>query len=549
MTEIETMVMIDEPVCQQSGEEQEVGSISSGPQPKSPAVEVIQAEPETPAEAVNASIQEQEQFSVENALNASSSSDFMIGVPYGDQQDHSTSPPVKEGRTPQTTEDQYDEIVIEEEDEETEYIDEILLDDDYLGDDPEEPAEEEFTEVTMESLGGDGGVITTANGGVSAAGGEDDVGDEEYVEVDASEQPLDSGSLHALVNVSIVVPAFGSADQKERLNGSSNSIGGKAPSPSTSPKQGKKASVAKRHVPVLKSAAQKQAELVAAEKEAEEERARALREQLLAKQRDLEVLAEEEARLRQEEEKASTRLSAEREEKRKEKERRASQIAAAEIAKQIANEQEEEKKQKRQEEEDRRKAEEEKHRLAAAAKAAAMKEAAECARKEAEAEAQRRALFEQKRLEAEARRLEAEMEAARKAAEAAKQKEEEEKKRLQAKINERRAAAKERLARASRAVENKSDDALPSMFAASKKMAESSKATVSKPVAILTDSITTFYSVEQLRAQSVPGLDYKNREIYLSDDDFAKLFECTKAEFAEYPAWKRTNLKRKLKLF
>lgn len=57
------------------------------------------------------------------------------------------------------------------------------------------------------------------------------------------------------------------------------------------------------------------------------------------------------------------------------------------------------------------------------------------------------------------------------------------------------------------------------------------------------------YTVIQLQKQLVPGLDYKNREKYLSLSDFQAIFGCNKDEFASWPKWKQTNLKRKAKLF
>jgi hypothetical protein len=63
------------------------------------------------------------------------------------------------------------------------------------------------------------------------------------------------------------------------------------------------------------------------------------------------------------------------------------------------------------------------------------------------------------------------------------------------------------------------------------------------------DEPTEYYTVEQLRKQSIPGLDYKNREKYLSPEDFQAVLGVTKAEFETFPKWKQTNLKRKNKLF
>jgi len=136
------------------------------------------------------------------------------------------------------------------------------------------------------------------------------------------------------------------------------------------------------------------------------------------------------------------------------------------------------------------------------------------------------------------------MEEARKAAEVAKQKEEGEKKRIQEQIKARRAAAKERLAKASTATQANTE-ALPSMFAACAKK----PASTGGAAAVDYEDVKTFYSVSELQAQSVPGLDYKNREKYLSDEDFQSVFSCGKAEFAGLPKWKQTKMKRTAKLF
>lgn len=41
----------------------------------------------------------------------------------------------------------------------------------------------------------------------------------------------------------------------------------------------------------------------------------------------------------------------------------------------------------------------------------------------------------------------------------------------------------------------------------------------------------------------------KSKEDYLEDDEFEKVFEMTKNEFAELKAWKQTELKKKKGLF
>ena len=58
-----------------------------------------------------------------------------------------------------------------------------------------------------------------------------------------------------------------------------------------------------------------------------------------------------------------------------------------------------------------------------------------------------------------------------------------------------------------------------------------------------------FYGVEELKSMSVPGLDYANKEKYLTDKDFQGVFGMSKEEFAGIPKWKRVNLKKQVGLF
>jgi hypothetical protein len=58
------------------------------------------------------------------------------------------------------------------------------------------------------------------------------------------------------------------------------------------------------------------------------------------------------------------------------------------------------------------------------------------------------------------------------------------------------------------------------------------------------------YSLEQLKAATLPeGIDATRKEQYLSDADFQKLFEMTKAEFNALPKWKGNGLKKKVGLY
>jgi len=58
-----------------------------------------------------------------------------------------------------------------------------------------------------------------------------------------------------------------------------------------------------------------------------------------------------------------------------------------------------------------------------------------------------------------------------------------------------------------------------------------------------------YYSITQLRERSVEGLDYDNREQYLTPQDFKDLFGCTKEEYDEMPKWKQQKAKRLAELF
>ncbi|PKU77192.1 Villin-2 [Dendrobium catenatum] len=60
------------------------------------------------------------------------------------------------------------------------------------------------------------------------------------------------------------------------------------------------------------------------------------------------------------------------------------------------------------------------------------------------------------------------------------------------------------------------------------------------------------YSYERLKAKSrkpVTGIDYKQREAYLSDEEFQTVFGMTKQAFYQQPKWKQDMQKRKFDLF
>jgi transcription elongation factor Elf1 len=427
--------------------------------------------------------------------------------------------PSEKDDSPDVEEDEesYEEIVVDDDDEFIEYIDEIL--EDGYGDDDAD--EEVFTEVTYDSQ---------------------DLKDQNYL-------------------------AFG--------HSSRTSLEG-------------------RPIPKIKSATQKALEGEAARKKAEAEEAQRSVEFRIARRNSFtlkdaaymeQLRKEEEEHMRQEQEREQQRIL---------EQERLSRIQAEEAARRIAQESEEELRKRLQLEEARRKAAEaEAHRLAAEA-ATREKEAKENARREAE-EAERREREAKKRaMEDEVRLLEAKLAEAKIAAEEAKKREKEEKKRLQAKIDARRKEKK--MQRLSMTMASSDDMSSPSHVAkgtidtssplktiyspvrASAKPAVSAAAppplvamsspvrttpppppplpvSAQPPLALpavdfpIEDADGVYYTVEELRKQTVPGLDYKNREIYLHPSEYPKLFGMSKTEFDTQPKWKKTQLKRKQKLF
>lgn len=474
----------------------------------------------------------------------------------------------KDPLPPTTNEEfeEFEEIIVEEEDEE--YIEEIIeyaeydIDDNSQGEEQGETnysieqqqvefqQEEDFTEVTVES-DDDNYIATVTSIARPATVPSGQVGQGPIMRDgsdrlnstirSAQNNDLKDGSIHS--NTSYISSQSGTK-------------------PSTG---GRKCSI--------KTAAQKQAEIDAARKLKEAQETREIRELILEKQRELEDLREMQRKERAEEEAELARIRAEREALRIEKEKLEAEIAAAENKRRIGLRREDSRK-RMEVEESQRRLEEDGRRKAAAIKAAAAKEAAERASRDAEEFARREEELERQKLQEEVQRLEAEMEQARREAEIAKQKEEEEKKRLQAKIKAKRQAAKERLAQAQSAVQN-NEDQVPSMFEHAVRNSPSPrvqpKAGVklkpapapnldtleastapSAPIAKLrrvADEPSTFYSVDQLRTKSVAGLDYKNREKYISPEDFEGLFQMSREEFSDLPQWKKTQLKRKQGLF
>jgi len=62
---------------------------------------------------------------------------------------------------------------------------------------------------------------------------------------------------------------------------------------------------------------------------------------------------------------------------------------------------------------------------------------------------------------------------------------------------------------------------------------------------------TAFYTYDALKdGKSVPaGVDPENRELYLADDVFLKMFKMDKATFSKLPGWKKKRLRQKVGLF
>lgn len=61
--------------------------------------------------------------------------------------------------------------------------------------------------------------------------------------------------------------------------------------------------------------------------------------------------------------------------------------------------------------------------------------------------------------------------------------------------------------------------------------------------------VDNYYSLAQLQAKSVDGIDGANREKYLSPKDFEAHFKMTKEEFYKLPRWKQSEAKKALILF
>lgn len=67
---------------------------------------------------------------------------------------------------------------------------------------------------------------------------------------------------------------------------------------------------------------------------------------------------------------------------------------------------------------------------------------------------------------------------------------------------------------------------------------------------VLQHYLREVYSYEELLSDPMPpGVDRRKLETYLTDDDFGKVFQMSRAEFEKIPPWKRENLKRDVFLY
>ena len=149
----------------------------------------------------------------------------------------------------------------------------------------------------------------------------------------------------------------------------------------------------------------------------------------------------------------------------------------------------------------------------------------------------------------EIKKLEAEVEAARKAAEAAKAKQQAEKARFQSKVEARRQTAKEKVAAKKEATPAATQAPAPAPVPVVKAASAPSPVPSPAPVAAAPAESQQYYDATLLRKKKIPGLDYNNREKYLSPEDFQEIFGMDKESFYQMPKWKQTKAKRANKLF
>jgi hypothetical protein len=89
----------------------------------------------------------------------------------------------------------------------------------------------------------------------------------------------------------------------------------------------------------------------------------------------------------------------------------------------------------------------------------------------------------------------------------------------------------------------------PAVLAAEQVKGANTVVTESSNSAYLTPSATGPISYETLKGVFPPSVDPANKEEYLSDAEFSKLFGVDKAAFKAQPKWKRDAKKKELGLF
>jgi Villin headpiece domain len=303
--------------------------------------------------------------------------------------------------------------------------------------------------------------------------------------------------------------------------------------------------------PVIKSATQKALEQEEAMKKAEAEMARKNMEYRLARHNSFTRKDEKVRRQLEEEEAKHLRQEDEQEKRRIEMQERLARQRAEQAMALMAEQKEEELRQRLYNDEVRRQAAEAAAHRIAAEHAAREKGNAEKMRREREKLEKEQRDAKRKAMEEEVKLLQSKLAEAKLAAEEAKKKQVEEKMRLKAKVDAHR--REKRRASVTNMTESAPNTTVeePNAIASAQEVVDpaSLNPPASPPTEAEAPTSTVYYSVDELRKQSVPGLDYKNREIYLHPDEFQKLFGMTRAEFNEHPKWKKTQMKRKLKLF
>ena len=117
---------------------------------------------------------------------------------------------------------------------------------------------------------------------------------------------------------------------------------------------------------------------------------------------------------------------------------------------------------------------------------------------------------------------------------------------------EAKAAAEARAAEAKRGEEEKAaaeakaaeENAAAEARAAEAKRVEEEKAPAAAAAAINDSGPKQFYSMEELK-NSIDGVDFATRELWLPDEEFQSAFGMSKDEFKALKQWKKVALKKK----